>query len=92
MRHETDRTALFNQLAEMYSTDLYRYAMWICGNDALAKDLVQETYLRAWRALYKLKYDGASKGWLHTILRREYSRTIERKVHKFTYDDQVVVP
>lgn len=91
MSHETDRTALFNQLAEDYSTDLYRYAMWICGNDALAKDLVQETFLRAWRALDKLKDVGAAKGWLITILRREFARTFERKVPKFTDMEKVVV-
>ena len=91
MSHEADRTELFNQLAETYSTDLYRYAMWICGNDALAKDLVQETYLRAWRALDKLKDVGAAKGWLITILRREFARTFERKVPKFTDVDAVVV-
>jgi RNA polymerase sigma-70 factor (ECF subfamily) len=72
--------------------DLYRYAMWICGNDALAKDLVQETYLRAWKALDKLQDARAAKSWLITILRREYARTFERKVPKFTDVDQVVVP
>lgn len=92
MTDSTDKTKRFNQLAESYSTDLYRYAMWICGNDALAKDLVQETFLRAWRALDKLNDVAAAKSWLITILRREYARTFERKVPKFTDVDQVVVP
>lgn len=92
MTNDTDRTRRFNELAESYSTDLYRYAMWICGNDALAKDLVQETFLRAWRALDSLKDSGAAKSWLITILRREYARTFERKVPKFTDVDKVVVP
>ena len=91
MSGDAARTVLFNQLAEAYSTDLYRYAMWICGNDALAKDLVQETFFRAWRALDKLKDIGAAKGWLITILRREFARTFERKVPKFTDVDAVVV-
>ena len=91
MKGDVSRTELFNQLAEAYSTDLYRYAMWICGNDALAKDLVQETFLRAWRALDKLKDVGAAKGWLITILRREFARTFERKVPKFTDFDTVVI-
>jgi len=86
-----ERTSRFNELAEAYSTDLYRYAMWICGNDALAKDLVQETFLRAWRALDNLKDVGAAKSWLITILRREFARTFERKVPKFTDVDKVVV-
>ncbi len=91
MTNDTERTNRFNELAEAYSTDLYRYAMWICGNDALAKDLVQETFLRAWRALDSLKDVGAAKSWLITILRREYARTFERKVPKFTDVDKVVV-
>ena len=91
MTNDTERTARFNELAEAYSTDLYRYGMWICGNDALAKDLVQETFLRAWRALDSLKDIKAAKSWLITILRREYARTFERKVPKFTDMDKVVV-
>jgi RNA polymerase sigma-70 factor (ECF subfamily) len=82
----------FTGLAKSYGLDLYRYAMWICGNDALAKDLVQETYLRAWKALDNLQDDRAAKSWLITILRREYARTFERKVPKFTDVDTVEVP
>lgn len=92
MNNEAGRQAKFNQLAQEYGADLYRYAMWICGNDALAKDLVQETYLRAWKALDKLKDVNAAKSWLITILRREYARTFERKVPKFTDVETVVVP
>jgi len=92
MNTEAGRQAKFNQLAETYGTDLYRYAMWICGNDALAKDLVQETFLRAWKGMDKLKDPKAVKSWLITILRREYARTFERKVPKFTDVDTVVVP
>ncbi len=92
MSKEAARQAKFNGLAEAYGTDLYRYAIWICGNDALAKDLVQETYLRAWKALDKLNDDAAAKSWLITILRREFARTFERKVPKFTDVDTVEVP
>jgi len=91
MSTESERKLRFERLAREYATDLYRYAMWICGNDALAKDLVQETFLRAWRAIGSLKSDKAAKGWLITILRREYARTFERKVPKFTDIETVVV-
>jgi RNA polymerase sigma-70 factor (ECF subfamily) len=92
MSKEAARQAKFNGLAEAFGADLYRYAMWICGNDALAKDLVQETYLRAWKALDKLNDDGAAKSWLITILRREFARTFERKVPKFTDVETIEVP
>ena len=91
MSGKTDRQAKFNELAERWGMDLYRYAMWLCHDDALSKDLVQETYLRAWKALETLKDPGAAKSWLITILRREYARTFERKVPPLTDVDSVVV-
>jgi len=92
MGNEVKRREKFNALAESYGADLYRYAIWICGNEALAKDLVQETYLRAWKALDSLNEDAAAKSWLITILRREFARTFERKVPRFTDVDTVEVP
>lgn len=58
--------------------DVYRYAYWICKNQPLAEDLVQETFLRAWRSLDSLQNDKAAKAWLFTILRRENARLYER--------------
>lgn len=92
MSSEINRLARFNRLADGYGADLYRYALWICGNDALAKDLVQETYLRAWKALDTLNDQNAAKSWLITILRREFARTFERKVPKFTELEKIDVP
>jgi RNA polymerase sigma-70 factor (ECF subfamily) len=92
MSTESARKARFDRLASAYSADLYRFAVWLCGHEALAKDLVQETYLRAWKALDKLKDDGAAKAWMLTILRREYARTFERKVPKFADLETVTVP
>ncbi|MEE4172709.1 MAG: sigma-70 family RNA polymerase sigma factor [Xanthomonadales bacterium] len=91
MSNDAEKQFRFEALAREYGMDLYRYALWICGNDALAKDLVQETYIRAWKALDSLKDAKAAKSWLITILRREYARTFERKVPKFTNVEDVVV-
>ena len=85
---ERDR---FEALARAHATDLFRFAVWLCGNEALANDLVQETFLRGWRAIGSLKDDGAAKSWLITILRREYARTFERKVPPMTDIDSVTV-
>jgi len=92
MNSQRERKTRFARLATAYGTDLYRFAIWLCGDEALAKDLVQETYLRAWKALDKLQDDGAAKAWMLTILRREYARTFERKVPKFADLETVTVP
>jgi RNA polymerase sigma-70 factor (ECF subfamily) len=66
-------------LISLYHADLYRYAFWLCRNSATAEDLVQETYLRAWKSLDSLLDANAAKSWLITILRRENARRFERK-------------
>ena len=74
----------FDALVRSLSGDLFRYAYWLCGDEALAHDLVQETFLRAWRALADLRETGAAKAWLITILRREHARLFERKTPPLT--------
>lgn len=64
-------------VAALYQ-DVFRYAFWLCKSKPLAEDLVQETFLRAWRSLDSLQNDKAAKAWLFTILRRENARLYER--------------
>lgn len=68
----------FETLVACYSTDLYRYAFWLCRNRDVAEDLVQETFLRAWKSLDSIRDEKAIKAWLLTILRRENARLYER--------------
>ena len=69
----------YEALVKALHSDLFRYAYWLCHDKHVAEDLVQETFLRAWRALDSLKDEKAAKSWLITILRRENARRFERK-------------
>lgn len=91
MVDDGERRRRFERLARAHGDDLYRYALWICGQEALARDLVQETFLRAWKAFDALREDAAARGWLVTILRREYARTFERKVPPLVDVDAISV-
>lgn len=69
---------------------MYRFAYWLCGQAALAEDLVQEALLRAWRNMDSLRDAAAAKPWLMTIVRREHARIYERKrLDLVELDDQV---
>lgn len=81
----------FDALVRSLSGDLFRYGYWLCGDEALAHDLVQETFLRAWRALDNLRETAAAKSWLITILRREHARLYERKTPQFADVDEIDV-
>ncbi|MDO6524665.1 sigma-70 family RNA polymerase sigma factor [Motilimonas sp. 1_MG-2023] len=69
----------YEALVQVYHGDIYRYAYWLCRDKHVAEDIVQDTFLRAWRALDSLQDEKAAKAWLITILRRENARRFERK-------------
>ena len=69
----------YEALVKAFHADIYRYAYWLIKDQSIAEDVVQETFLRAWRSLDALNDEKAAKSWLITILRRENARRFERK-------------
>jgi len=77
-REIDSRKARFDAIVATHLDSLYRYGYWLTKDRSVTDDLVQETMLRAWRAMDKLENPKAAKGWLITILRRENARRFER--------------
>lgn len=75
----TARRKRYESLVRDYYHDIYRYACWLTRHQALAEDLTQETFLRAWRAFASLQSQDSGKAWLFTILRRENARLYEKQ-------------
>jgi RNA polymerase sigma-70 factor (ECF subfamily) len=73
------KTSVFEATVRAYSPELFRFAYWLCRDRAVAEDLVQETFARAWKSWENLQDAQAVKHWLFTILRREHARLYERK-------------
>lgn len=69
----------FEMMVRAYSSDLFRFAYWLCRNRWQAQDLVQETFAAAWKSRDSLRDHLAAKAWLFTILRNEHARTFQRK-------------
>ncbi|MDT8437433.1 MAG: sigma-70 family RNA polymerase sigma factor [Wenzhouxiangellaceae bacterium] len=85
------RKARFDRVVSIYSQDLQRFALWLTRDPEAAQDVVQETLLRAWRSLDKLKDTSAAKAWLITTLRRENARRFERKRFQTVDVDDCVI-
>ncbi|MCL6548170.1 MAG: RNA polymerase sigma factor [Alicyclobacillus sp.] len=62
----------FRRLVERHGHALYRLAVWFTHDPAVAQDLVQEVFIKAWRQRQQLKSPDKFSAWLHTILRRVY--------------------
>jgi RNA polymerase sigma-70 factor (ECF subfamily) len=86
-----DKQKRYEVLVLALYTDIFRYAYWLVKDKAVAEDIVQETFLRAWKSLDSLKDEKAAKSWLITILRRENARRFERKQFDLVDIDDVSV-
>lgn len=75
----TMNLAGFEMMVRAYSSDLFRFAFWLCRNRWQAQDLVQETFAAAWKSRDGLRDSHAAKAWLFTILRNEHARVYQRK-------------
>ncbi|HUF14734.1 MAG TPA: sigma-70 family RNA polymerase sigma factor [Acidimicrobiia bacterium] len=62
----------FERDALQYSRQLYSAAMRMARNPADAEDLVQETYLKAYRAYHTFQEGTNLKAWLYRILTNTY--------------------
>jgi RNA polymerase sigma-70 factor (ECF subfamily) len=65
-------TATFGQAALEHLDSLYGYALILTRDQTAAEDLVQETYLRAVRALGQLVPNSNLKSWLFVIMRNAW--------------------
>jgi RNA polymerase sigma-70 factor (ECF subfamily) len=91
----SDKTMLseaqFRELFEPHRTYLHRVAVKLSGDPELAKDLVQETFYRAWLRFDRFQQGTNARAWLATILTNYYFDVLKhQKVIDKTKD--VIMP
>lgn len=84
-------TGLFNRLISDHAPVLYRHALWMTGNRAVAEDVVQETFFQAWRSIQSLQDETRALAWLLTILRRSVYREQRTDYRRQDMHDQLAV-
>jgi RNA polymerase sigma-70 factor, ECF subfamily len=71
---------------------LYSYAVYMTGDRDEASDLLQETFLKAFRFFDKFEAGTNAKAWLYRIMRNTYIneyRRVKRLPNIVEYDEQV---
>jgi RNA polymerase sigma-70 factor (ECF subfamily) len=61
----------FQDLYESYAPDVFRFAVWLCGERDRAEDIASETFVRAW----------SRKDNIRTETLKAYLFTIARNIH-----------
>ena len=79
---------------QKYSDALYAYTIVRVNDSGLAEDLVQETFLSAWKNRASFKGEASEKNWLYTICKnkiidhyRKKASSIIRRAEVDTSDD-----
>lgn len=68
----------FERLTVPYLADVARFARSLARDDALADDLVQETYLQALRGWHTFREGSDPKRWLLTVCHHVFVRMLRR--------------
>lgn len=74
------------ELIDSHGDRLLRSAFLLCGNATDAQDIVQETFLQAFRSVHRFQGRSTVYTWLHSILlnlTRHYHRDRKRMIYDF---------
>jgi RNA polymerase sigma-70 factor, ECF subfamily len=80
----------FEQIAAPHMPRLHNYALKLTMNSEDAKDLTQETYLKAFRFWNKFEKGTNIKAWLYQIMKNSYINQYRAKIKepkKIEYDE-----
>ena len=77
-----DKQQQFEQEALPHLDAVYRFALRLTGSPADAEDLVQETFLRAYRSWDHYTPGTRAKSWLFTICRNAFLRQRQQETRR----------
>lgn len=76
---------LFEAEAMLYINDLYRTAVRLTMNQTEAEDLVQETFMQAWKSFGQYEPGTNCRAWLYKILFNKYDHYRRKKYTRAKY-------
>ena len=86
-RAAVDDDALFTALVHRQSRFVFRVAFAVLRNVQDAEDVVQETFLRAYRSWHTFQPGSDARRWLFTITRNVFLRSREREKRLVDLED-----
>jgi len=77
----------FNLLFLTYQKPLVGFAYKICGDQEMAKDAVQDSWMKSTKTLRRLKDPRAFKSWIYRLVRWRTTDLIRQKVSRKELDE-----
>jgi len=79
MHTDQTRRELFQSAVEQFADSIYRVAYRMSGSHELAQELVQETFLAAWKNLHQIQQPDRIRYWLMGILRNQFTKQLSQE-------------
>ena len=77
-----NKEADFERIALVHLDTIYNSAIRMTGNATDAEDLVQETFLKAYRFFHKFRKDSNCLAWLFKIMKNSYINRFRQKARE----------
>ncbi len=81
----------FTELYRHHASQVYRFSLWMCGNEADAEDITAETFARAWVGIDDARFDTA-KAYLMTIARNLVKNRHRQNRDRLPLEDSLIDP
>ncbi len=80
------KASSFTELYRNHAREVYRFALCLSGDPALAEDIVSETFLRVWDSAATVRMETV-RGYLFTIARHVFLHDLRRKRRQDSLED-----
>lgn len=81
----------FEDLYQRYARDVYRFALYLSGNKALAEDIASETFVRVWTVRDTIRTESV-KAYLFTIARNLHADGRRREARHVAIPEVLLDP
>jgi len=80
----------FDELVRRYQSRMFQLVRILTSGDAEAEDLVQDTFVRAYRAVGQFRGDSTFRTWLHRIAVNVVRSHAARRNTRADHDDEAI--
>jgi RNA polymerase sigma-70 factor (TIGR02943 family) len=92
---EKEKKETINSWINLYTSDLFSWALYKVSSKETTEDLVQDTFVAAFSGLEKFKNNSSPKSWLFSILNNKivdhYRKTKNQTIHFQDIGEQLAI-
>lgn len=78
----------FEDIYSQYFDDIYKYALALCHNEEIAKDITQETFIKALKGINSFKGNCQLRVWLCQIAKNHYFSMYKKMKYKQELEEE----